>query len=478
MFKLQRASFPQLLLAAFLLIAGLLAAASLQGLVTLQGLMVQSQAASERALRETSIARQLAEHSVAMERAGRQYVVLQDPILLRRFEHAATEATRGLQALVAQQLPPDLAGRWQAQLDDITSQVHGGKAAQRQRDELLAAGFGELESINGAIAEQVREAGEQRNHALQTELERGRAELGQEVLGAIVLAVALALGFATWLTRPLRRLEKAIIDLGENRLEDTIAIQGPRDLHALGKKLDWLRLRLKELDDDKSRFLRHVSHELKTPLAALREGVSLLEDGVAGALTADQREIARILGHNAQMLQSQIEDLLRFNAAAFEARHLQRRPIELAGLLKALIDGQRLQWQAKALRMAVEGGPLHVEADADKLGVALGNLLSNAIRFSPRGGHVQFTLGVHKGRARIDLRDEGVGVAQADRDRIFEPFYRGEHQPDDAVRGTGIGLSIVREYIDAHGGRVELMPPGSGAHGTGAHFRIELPHVV
>jgi two-component system sensor histidine kinase GlrK len=82
------------------------------------------------------------------------------------------------------------------------------------------------------------------------------------------------------------------------------------------------------------------------------------------------------------------------------------------------------------------------------------------------------TLSSHKGVVRIDLRDQGPGVAPADRERIFEPFFRGEVQPDDAVRGTGIGLSIVREYVQAHGGRVDLLPAGPGAH-----FRIELPHV-
>jgi two-component system sensor histidine kinase GlrK len=74
---------------------------------------------------------------------------------------------------------------------------------------------------------------------------------------------------------------------------------------------------------------------------------------------------------------------------------------------------------------------------------------------------------------RIDLQDQGPGVAPADRERIFEPFFRGEVQPVGAVRGTGIGLSIVREYVQAHGGSVDLLPAGPGAH-----FRIELPHVT
>ena len=262
-----------------------------------------------------------------------------------------------------------------------------------------------------------------------------------------------------------------MVSLGENRLDQPIDIRGPTDVRLLGRRLEWLRLRLAELDSDKSRFLRHVSHELKTPLAALREGVSLLEDGVAGPLTPSQREVARILRQNTSVLQSQIEDLLRFNAAAFAARQLVRRSTELTALVRDVVGQQQLQWQARKLLVEVRGEPLVAEVDADKMRAALGNLLSNAIRFSPVGATIHFSVTRVPGRACIDIVDEGPGVATADRARVFEPFYRGERQPIDAVRGSGIGLSIVHEYITAHGGQVELLDDGPGAH-----FHIELPH--
>jgi two-component system sensor histidine kinase GlrK len=108
--------------------------------------------------------------------------------------------------------------------------------------------------------------------------------------------------------------------------------------------------------------------------------------------------------------------------------------------------------------------------DPDKLATAFGNLLSNALRFSPVGGTVQFELSRHAGAMRIQIADAGPGVAPVDRDRVFEPFYRGERQPTEGPRGSGIGLSIVHEYIAAHGGRIELLPDGPGAV-----FRIDLP---
>ena len=316
-----RPSFRQLLLAAFLLIAGLLSAASLGGVFTLERLMAQSRAASERAAQTAADARLLAERSVAMERSARQYLVLDDPSLLRSYEQASDDASRLLDDMRARDVPAPLVAEWRSHLAPIKGELVGPKASFQEHEDALDTQFRALDRTNGDITEAVRKANEDRNNALQARLEEGRAWLGRQVLGAIALAALLAIGFGVWLTRPLRQLERAIAGLGENRMDAPVDIRGPSDMRRLGQRLEWLRLRLKELDEDKSRFLRYTSHELKTPLAALREGVALLADGVAGPLTADQREIARILGQNTATLQGQIEALLRFNAAAFEARH-------------------------------------------------------------------------------------------------------------------------------------------------------------
>jgi two-component system sensor histidine kinase GlrK len=172
-------------------------------------------------------------------------------------------------------------------------------------------------------------------------------------------------------------------------------------------------------------------------------------------------------------LQGQIEALLRFNAAAFEARELRRERTPLLPLIEEQIEAQRLQWQANGLTVRAEGEPISVLVDRVKLGTALANLLSNAIRFSARGGTISMAVSSTADAAQIDISDAGPGVADGDRDRIFEPFFRGERQPQHSVKGTGIGLSIVQEYIAAHGGRITLLPEGPGAR-----FRIELPRTA
>ena len=469
----RRGSFQQLLLFAFLLITALLVGVALRSVFQYDALMTQSRDAAARALRLSGAAQSLAERSAAMERAGRQSLVLNDAVLRRRFDDAAREAHQVLERLERNGLAPSGIELWRAQLGVIEGLMSGSADSALSRESGMAMQFRELDSLNTNLAQQAQFLIELQNDALAKRIENARRRLMREVVAASILAVSLALAFGIWLARPFKRLEHAIVGLGQNRLDEPIDIRGPADVRRLSQQLEWLRLRLTELDADKARFLRHVSHELKTPLAALREGVSLLEDGVTGPLNPAQLEVAQILNQNTVSLQGQIEALLRFNAAAFEARELRRERTDLLPLVEEQIEAQRLQWQAHGLRVHAEGDSITLPVDRAKLGTAVANLLSNAIRYSARGGVISIVVSGTPTTACIDINDAGPGIAEGDRDRIFEPFYRGERQPEHAVKGTGIGLSIVQEYIAAHGGRITLLPEGPGAR-----FRIELPRTA
>ena len=470
---LRRLSFQQLLLLAFLLIAGLLGVSSLRALHTLELLMGQSRLGAAEATRLSTAAQTLNQRGQALERAARQSLVLRDAPLRRSFNEMAVEAQAILEQLHQGGLPEDQARQWRAHLDAVKALLEAPPERALENEQRVAEEFVTLEALHTTILQSVQDINAQRNRALQDRVEASRRNVTHQVVGVIVLALVLALTLGIWLARPFKRLEGAIRRLGENQLDAPVAISGPDDVRRVGQQLEWLRLRLLELDSDKARFLRHVSHELKTPLAALREGVALLQDGVTGELNASQREVIQILHHNTLVLQREIEALLRFNAAAFEARQLQRRDTDLLALLEAQVEAQRLQWQARGLRVLVEGPAIWLQVDGDKIASAVSNLLSNAIRFSPKGGTVRMTLSRQADCVRLDVSDQGPGVAKADRDRVFEPFFRGIRQPDDAVRGTGIGLSIVQEYIAAHGGTVRLVE--DGVH---SFFRMELPHAT
>lgn len=251
-------------------------------------------------------------------------------------------------------------------------------------------------------------------------------------------------------------------------------VRGPADLRQVGRRLDWLRLRLSELESDRERTLRHVSHELKTPLTALREGIALLQEEVVGNLDGTQREVVEILQHNVMDLQKHIESLLRLNAVSFEARRLHYRPVNLKRLLAEVVHGRELQIQARQLTVHCEAPAVTRFLDGEKMQVVLDNLLSNAIDFSPEGGVIRLEAKSVGDVIQIVCIDQGAGIAAEDAQRIFEPFVQGSRASPVPRQGSGVGLSIVRELMTAMGGKVRLLP---GKESTpGATFQIEVPY--
>lgn len=467
-------SFRQWLLAAFVLVIAPLGLAALQALLTLERTARQSRDTADHAVHQTQAVQRLAERTVAMERSARQYLVLDDSRLRDRFEAAWLEA-RSTQAQLMSVLPAaaqqDL-NEWATQAALAASFLKPG--GQRQAGaQLLTPVFARLHALNESLAERSRLDLQRRNDSLQDSLGAQRRIISGLVFGALLLALLLAFGLGAWLSRPMAHIEASIERLGKKQFDQPVQVRGPADLRRLGQQLDWLRQRLATLESDKTRFIRHISHELNTPLASIREGVALLQDGVAGSLSTDQTEVVRILRDNTAALQGQIEDLLRFHALASEFQQLRRQPVDLLELLQQVVQAQRLRWQAKSLQLDVGGSAGTAPVDGEKLAMALGNLLSNAVRFSPPGGRIRFTVSKQAEGWCIDCIDQGPGVADDDGERIFDPFYQGRNQVPGPRQGSGIGLSIVRETVLAHGGRVQLLPSS-----VGAHFRIELPGVA
>ncbi len=461
------------MLAGFLLIAVLLSGAALQSWRLLAQFAEASRHGNEQALLLNASIQELAEHSVDLERSARQYLVLKDASLLERFDEHARLALRSVEHLSmfpGDPLAPMTASAHQT-IDALGSGLHQALAAS----ELLPS-LDRLAEINSEIDRQGRRWIEAQQTAMLGELAENRRQLAWLVATAIAGAFVVALAMSWWLTRPIARLERSIEQLGESRFDEPIAVRGPADLRQVGRRLDWLRQRLGELEADRQQSLRHVSHELKTPLAALREGISLLQEEVLGRLEAPQQEVVAILKQNALTLQRQIEGLLRLNAAAFDARRRHTRPVDLADLLAEVARERELQIQARQLAVQIEAPPLNLPLDREKMRVVLDNLLSNAIDFSPDGGSIRLHAKLADGRLRIDCIDAGPGIAAGDEERIFAPFTQGKHAAPTPRQGSGVGLSIVRELVGGMGGEVSVIR--QAANRPGAHFRIELPYEV
>lgn len=306
---------------------------------------------------------------------------------------------------------------------------------------------------------------------LQTATEATRRLLYWQSAGLILLTAMLGLLFTLVLMRPIRQLDAAISQLGKGTFSKAITVSGPSDLEALGRQLEWLRQRLLELAVERNRFLRHMSHELKTPLANIREGTELLMDGAVGELGGEQREVAGILRENGMKLQQLIENLLSFSAWQARNSQLDLSEFNLRPVFKSVLESQQLTLLGQRLRLDLKVDDVALKADRAKLRLILDNLLSNAIKFTPRGGTIYLHGNAIGDELIIDVADSGPGVPKEERARIFDAFYSSQTPHGGHVKGTGIGLSIVSEFVQAHGGTIEIVD----GEFPGAHFRVRLP---
>jgi two-component system sensor histidine kinase GlrK len=300
-------------------------------------------------------------------------------------------------------------------------------------------------------------------------MQRTTQQAQQRLFWQAMLLIPMTLGVVGLFTylfgRPIRAIDRAISELGRGTFSRQIDINGPKDLERLGTQLEWLRVRL--LD----RFLRHMSHELKTPLANIREGTELLMDGAVGELQSAQREVTAILRDNGMKLQRLIENLLSFSAWQAKSVGLEVSEFKLRPLIKTVLENQQLTLIGQRVRLDVQVEDLTVQADRGKVRLILDNLLSNAIKFTPRGGTISMHAKRDREQLQIDVIDTGAGILPEERDQIFEAFYQGRTPQGGHVKGTGIGLSVVIEFVNAHGGKIEILTDQA----VGAHFRVHLP---
>ena len=194
-------------------------------------------------------------------------------------------------------------------------------------------------------------------------------------------------------------------------------------------------------------------------------------DGAVGPLDNSQREVVAILRDNGIKLHRLIENLLSFSAWQKESVGLDLTEFRLRPLVKQVLEAQQLTVVSQRVRLEVKVDDLVLRADRGKVRLIIENLLSNAIKYSPKGGTVYLHAAKQDTQLVIDVADTGTGIPQEERARVFEAFYTGRPPAGVQVKGTGIGLSVVLEFVNAHGGTIEIV---DGEY-PGAHFRIRMP---
>lgn len=292
-----------------------------------------------------------------------------------------------------------------------------------------------------------------------------------------VLAAGLLLGsgvglvLAFNLERPLRRVTDAVFQLARGQRLTSLPEGGLVETRLLLRAVNTLAERLRSLEDTRRKLLANLVHELGRPLGALNSAIHALRSGAAE--DADLREeLLAGMAIATHQLQRLLDDLAQLHDQALGILELDRRPVSLSEWLPPTLAPWReaayqegIEWQTK-----IAADLPTLEVDADRLGQCLGNLVSNAIKYTPPGGTVSVTAGVGGNMAWIRVQDTGPGISPQEQEHIFTPFYRGESNSRFA-QGMGLGLSIARDLLVAHGGRLEV----KSTPGEGSTFTCWLP---
>jgi two-component system, NtrC family, sensor histidine kinase GlrK len=452
-------SVVQLVLIAIALVAIPLTIALLSATVALEHFAARSQHSVLRSVHVIDAGRTLVEEITAMERHARQYLLLGEWEFFDAYLRRRDNFQLSLAALRHGEFTAEFTRALDA-LDEAERRVFGALSvlpptADQAREAI--ASFPEL----GDRARQILAASSlaigQEVEEMRLESVSAQRDLTRLALAVIPAALLLAFVGTLLITRPIRKLDRAIRRLGRGDFDAPVRVRGPADLEELGERLEWLRLRLLDIDAQKVRFLRHVSHELKTPLAAVREGAQLLSDQVVGNLTPAQAEVASIL------CSSSLEGL---------SAPIAREPVDLGPLLNTVLESRAEAIQDKRLGVELEVSALQYMGDREQLRVVLDNLMSNAIKYSPTGGRIRIAMLQRDDDALIEFENEGPEIDPDERDKIFEAFYQGSAVHEGHVGGTGLGLAITQEYVRNHQGTIEVAEASRGAC-----MRVVLPMV-
>jgi signal transduction histidine kinase len=290
---------------------------------------------------------------------------------------------------------------------------------------------------------------------------------------SVVAAFAAALAAVAW--RILARLqafqiqrERMMTDL-ETRVEERT-----RELALANQQLHDSEARLREADRRKDEFLATLAHELRNPLAPIRTGLEILKsDGLSAAAGARAHEvIGRQMGHLVRL----IDDLLDVSRITANRLDLRLEPVSVSEVLYQSVETSRpdLDRAGHRLTLDLPAEPAYVLGDPTRLTQIVSNLLQNASKYTPRGGHVTLAATAAGAEIEIAVRDNGIGIAPDDLPRLFEKFSRVRPGHERGGGGLGLGLALVRGLVSLHGGQVEVHSPGAG---QGSEFVVRLPRI-
>ncbi|HEX5726625.1 MAG TPA: HAMP domain-containing sensor histidine kinase, partial [Longimicrobiaceae bacterium] len=329
-----------------------------------------------------------------------------------------------------------------------------------------------LEPIEGAIGAEA----EQRVERAREVSSRALSSAG----AALAVALVLTLVIGTWLTRSLLRpvgeLRRGMAHVAEGDFEPDVRVPAdrPDELGDLARSFRTMTEQLAELDRLKAEFVSVASHEIKTPLSVIRGYVALLADGIYGPVNEQQKKTLKSVSDQTDRLTRLVHRLLDISRFEAGGGRLELRPIVLRDFFADLTDDFRVLAVQNGIQFPVTLArdlPETIVGDPDRLNEVLGNLLSNAFKFTAQGGTIRVEAHRDGSGIVVEVEDTGVGIPEDKLPRIFEKFFQVENEAQPRAVGSGLGLAIAREIVEAHGGTITA----ESEVGVGTRFRVVLP---
>lgn len=292
---------------------------------------------------------------------------------------------------------------------------------------------------------------------------------------ALALGVFGALLLASTLNRPIQALAQGARILGEGNLDHQIPVHGKDELARLGQEFNRMATQLKQLDEMKEEFISSVSHELRSPLAAIKGYIDLLLKGKAGPVSPTQQEYLTIAKESSERLARFINNILDLAKLKGGRMEFSKEPVTLAVLANdiARLFKPPADENQVTLQLDIPNPAMEIQADPERIRQVLTNLISNAIKCTPEGGTITVWARENGKDVRIGVKDTGIGIPQDSLQKVFNKFEQVKETKHRVRKttGTGLGLSIAKEIVEAHGGKIWV----ESQLNHGANFIFTLP---
>jgi two-component system sensor histidine kinase GlrK len=421
---------------------------------------------------------------ISQIRYERKYLIMRDVIFYNQFLEAKKDFAFYLDKVLSEADNPvkrgfahrikDYHDLYQSLFESETGFINNNRSYpqalyREKKQEALDATLDEVKKMRLYYQQDIHD----KLRALQTAGDDAAKTIAMMSAAAISLGIVISLFSTRSITRPLRAVIDKTREIANGVLKSDLDISSPAEIGELARAFNLMCSKLQAVDKMKSDFFSAMSHELRTPLTSIKEGTSLLLEGVGGDTTEKQRKLLTIIAEESNRLITQVNSLLDLSKMEEGMVHFNFAQGDIIPLLRKAAAETELLAAAKNMTLQLAHAPElpPIRMDSERMLQVLRNLIGNAVKFTPHGGRVKVSAGSVAEGLMVVVSDTGPSIPKEKLSVIFEKYHQIPLADSNQIKGTGLGLAIVKHIITAHGGRVWA----ESEKGRGSSFIFVLP---